>query len=141
MPYLRLQSPYLPIERKRAVTQKLIEITLRAFHLRPEERHSITVQFISPPEASDIDGHRPLFPRATDFVLEVIAHHLTDAKKRAFREEVINTLPPLLQTKAARFASLLRMRLDPRRLVTLQFAELSPDIGDPFTEEIERRAA
>ncbi len=141
MPYLRLHSPDLPIERKRAITQKLIEITLRAFHLRPEERHSITVQFIPPPETSEIDGHPSLFPRPTGFELEVIAHQLTDTKKQAFREDVVTTLPPLLQTTAGRIAGLLRLRLDPRRLITLHFAELSPAISDPFAEEFEQRAA
>ena len=140
MPYLRLHSPDLPIERKRAITQKLIEITLRAFHLRPEERHSITVQFIPPTEETETDGHPSLFPRATDFVLEVIAHQLTDAKKRAFREDVVSMLPPLLQTKAVRIAGLLRMRLAPHRLIELQFAELSPAISDPFIGEFERAA-
>lgn len=131
----------MPIERKRAITQKLIEITLRAFHLRPEERHSITVQFIPPPQTSDIDGDPTPFSHPTDFVLEVIAHQLTDGKKRAFREDALTKLSPLLQSKTARIAGLLRMRLDPRRLLTLQFAELSPAISDPFAEEFGQRAA
>jgi hypothetical protein len=141
VPYLRLYSPGLLIEQKRALTQKLIEITLRTFHLRPEDRHSITVQFIEPPEASEIGGPQSLFPRVTNFVLEVIAHHLTDAKKRAFREEAVSLLPPLLPTKAGRIARLLGIKPDPRRQVALQFAELSPAISDPFSEEPERRAA
>jgi hypothetical protein len=141
VPYLRLYSPDLLIEQKRAITQKLIEITLRTFHLRPEERHSITVQFIPPPEASEIDSPQPLFPRGTDFVLEVIAHHLTDAKKRTFREEAATMFPSLLPTKAGRIARLLGIKPDPNRQVALQFGELSPAVSDPFTEDSELRAA
>jgi hypothetical protein len=141
VPYLRLHSPDLLIEQKRAITQKLIEITLRTFHLRPEERHSITVQFIPPPEASEIDNPQLSIPRDADFFLEVIAHHLTDEKERAFREEAVTELPPMLPTKAGRIARLLGIKPDPRRQVALQFAELSPAVSDPFTEDSELRAA
>ena len=141
MPYLRLYSPDLLIEQKRAITQELIDITLRTFRLRPEERHSITVQFIPLPETSEIDKPQLSIPCDTDFVLEVIAHHLTDATERAFREEAATLLPPLLPTKAGRIARLLGFKPDPRRQVALQFAELSPAISDPFTEDSEPRAA
>jgi hypothetical protein len=141
VPYLRLYSPDLLIEQKRVITQKLIEITLRTFHLRPEERHSITVQFIPPPEVSEINSSQVSIPGDTGIVLEVIAHHLTDAKERAFREEAATLLPPLLRTKAGKISRLLGFKPDPRRQVALQFAELSPAISDPFTEDSERRAA
>ena len=78
MPYLRLYSSDVSIEQKRAIAQRLIEITIHTFNLRPEERHSITVQFI-PPQVNAVDGSQQLMPRGADFVLEVIAHHLTDA--------------------------------------------------------------
>src|ERR1039457_396983 len=88
MPYLRLYSRDVPIKQKRVIAQKLIEVTLRSFHLRPEERNRITIQFIPPPQMSGVDGPQPAIPRGRDFMLEVMAHHLTEAKKRAFGNEV-----------------------------------------------------
>ena len=141
MPYLRIYSPDMPIEQKRVIAQKLIEITQRAFQLLPEERHRITVQFIPPPRESDIDGFPPAVPRGNDFVLEVMAHHLTEAKKRAFGAEAATMLAPLLPTKArSRIARLLGIKLDPPQ-VALQFDDLSPAISDPFVADPERRAA
>jgi hypothetical protein len=141
VPYLRLYSPDLLIEQKRAITQKLIDITLRTFRLSPEERHSITVQFIPPPETSESDSPQPSTPHGADVVLEVIAHHLTAAKERAFREEAATVLPHLLPAKTGRIARLLGFRADRRRQVALQFAELSPAISDPFTDDTELQAA
>ena len=143
MPYLRLYSRDVSVEQKRAIAQRLIEITLRTFHLRPEERHNITVQFIPPPELRRVDSSQPLIPRGADFILEVVAHHLTEAKKRAFGETVATMLPPLLPTKARnRLARLLGIKPDRGRQVALQFAELSPAISEPFVvADSERRAA
>ena len=45
MPYLRVYSQAVPIEQKRVIAEKLIEITLRTFHLRAQERNRITIQF------------------------------------------------------------------------------------------------
>ena len=141
MPYLRIYSPDIPIEQKRVIAQKLIEITQRAFHLLPEERHRITVQFILPPRASDIDSFKPAGPRDDDVVLEVIAHHLTEAKKGAFRAEAATRLVPLLPAKArSRIARLLGIKLDPPQVV-LQFDDLSPAISDPLVADPERHAA
>ena len=142
MAYLRLYSRDVPIEQKRVIAQKLIETTLRTFHLRPEERNQITVQFIPPPQMSGVDGPRLALPRGADFMLEVIAHNLTDLKKRAFGEEVTTILAPLLPRKTrSRIARLLGIRPDSARQVALQFAELSPAISDPFVVDPDRRAA
>lgn len=142
MPYLRLYSREVPIENKRAIVQRLIEITLRTFYLRPEERHLITVQFIPPPQAGEIGNSHPLIPRGADFVLEVIAHHLTEAKKRAFGEEAQTLLTPMLPTKArSRIVHLLGIKSDLPRRVALEFSELSPAISDPFAVDPDRRAA
>jgi hypothetical protein len=100
------------------------------------------VQFIPPPEVSGIDSSQPLIPRGADFMLEVVAHHLTEAKKRAFGEAVATMLSPLLPTKAkSRLARLLGIKPDRDRQVALQFAELSPAISEPFVADSERRAA
>jgi hypothetical protein len=46
MPYLPLYSLDVAIE-KRLIAQKLIEITHRSLHLRPEERYRIPIHFIA----------------------------------------------------------------------------------------------
>ena len=144
MPYLRLYSRDrdLTVEQKRLVAQKLIEITLRTFHLRPEECNRITIQFIPPPQQSAVDGSQLAIPRGADFTLEVMAHHLTEAKKRAFAEEAAGMLPQVLPTRASsRVARLLGIKADPFRQIAFQFDELSPAISDPYLVDLEQRAA
>ena len=142
MPYLRLYSRDIPIEQKRAIAQKLIDITMRTLRLRPEERNRITVQFIPPPQVTGDDGYQPVIPSNADFMLEVMAHHLTEAKKKAFGDEVATKLTQLLPTKSrGGIARLLGIKTGPPRPVALQFDELSPAMSDPFVTEPERRAA
>ena len=102
MPYLRLYSSDVPIDQKRVIAQKLIEITLRAFHLRTEERNRITIQFIPLPQPWTVDGLKPLIARDADATLEVMAHNLTEGKRRAFAEEAHATLAPLVPVKTER---------------------------------------
>ena len=142
MPYLRLYSRDVAIEQKRLIAQKLIEITLRTFHLRPEERYRITIQFIAPPQMSGVDGSQAAIPHGANFLLEVMAHYLTEANKRAFAEEATAMLGQLLPTKPSRrIARLLGIKANPVRQIALQFAELSPAISDPWVVDSERRAA
>jgi hypothetical protein len=142
MPYLRLYSRGLPLEQKRVVAQKLIEITLRTFHLRADERNRITIQFITEPKLSGVDGFQPVLPRDADFTLEVISHDLTERKKRAFGEGVSTMLAPLLPVKPwRRLARLLRIEKDTAQKIALQFNRLSPAISDPFVVHPDRRVA
>ena len=142
MPYLRLYSRDIPIEQKRAIAQKLIDITMRTLRLRPEERNRITVQFIPPSQMTGDDAYQPVIPSNADFMLEVMAHHLTEAKKKAFGDEVASKLTQFLPSKAkGGIARLLGIKADPARQVALQFDELSPAMSDPFVTEPERRAA
>jgi hypothetical protein len=142
MPYLRLYSRDVPIEQKGIIAQNLIEVTLRTFHLCPEDRNRITVQFIPPPQVSGADVSHSVIPHGADFMLEVMAHHLTEANKRAFAEEAASMLAQLLPTKArSRTARLLGIKPDPPRRVALQFDELSPAISDPIVMDPERQAA
>jgi len=143
MPYLRLYSRNVPIEQKRVIGQKLMEITLHTFHLRPEERNRTTIQFIPPPQVSGADGSQLAIPRGADFMLEVMAHHMSDAKKRAFAEEAATMLAPLLPAKArSRIARLLGIKASPAPQIALQFDELSPAISDPVViDDTERLAA
>jgi hypothetical protein len=143
MPYLRLYSreEIVAIEQKRVITQKLIEITLRSFHLARKESNRITIQFIAATQESGGHGPQSAIPRGADLMLEVMAHHLTENEKRGFAEEVIAVLPQLIPTRIpTRIAHLLGIRADPRRYVALQFNELSPAVSDPW-QTLERRAA
>jgi len=142
MPYLRLYSREVSIEQKRVIAQSLIEITLRTFHLRPEECNQITIQFIPPPQVSGVDGSQPAIPLGADFMLEVMAHHLTEAKERAFAKEAAAIIVPLVPLQPRRLiARLLGVKTDPRQQIALQFTELSPAISDPFVVDPDRRAA
>jgi hypothetical protein len=142
MPYLRLYSREAQIEQKRVIAEQLIEITLRTFHLRPADRNRITIQFIPPSQVSGVDGYQPAIPHGADFMLEVIAHHLTEAIERAFAEDVSAKLAPLLPSKTgSRIARLLGIKSDSPYKIALRFDELSPAISDPVVFDPERRAA
>ena len=136
MPYLRVRSQALPIDQKRVMAQKLIEITLHAFHLRAEERSQITIQFLS--EAPEPDRDR----KDADFTLEVIGHGLTEEKKAAFAEETAGMITQLIPAKPrGLIARLLGSKADTQRQIALQFHELSPAISDPFVVYPPSRAA
>ena len=142
MPYLRLYSRDVPIDQKRVIAQKLIEITLRAFQLRGEDRNRITIQFIPLPQPWTIDGLKPLIARDADATLEVRAHDLTEGKKKAFAEEAIAMLAHLIPAKPrGRIARLLGIQARRPRQVALQFNELSPAISDPFVVDAEPKVA
>lgn len=142
MPYLRLYSQDVPVEQKRLIAQKLIDITLRAFHLPVEARNRITIQFITLPEVHGIDDLYRTIPRHADFTLEVIGHDLTEGKKKAFTEAAVTVLARLMPAKPrGRVARLLGIKADAPRQVALQFNELSPAISDPFVLDSERQVA
>jgi hypothetical protein len=75
-------------------------------------------------------------------MLEVMAHHLTEAKKKSFGDEVATELTQFLSSKVrSGIARLLGIKGGLPRQVALQFDELSPAMSDPFVTEPERRAA
>ena len=94
MPYLRLHSAEVSIEQKRVISQKLIEITMHAFCLRPEERYQISIEFISDPKSSAASwvGRRSSL-RDADCLFEVLGRDLTEEKKRVFAGETAAVLP------------------------------------------------
>jgi|HubBroStandDraft_6_1064221.scaffolds.fasta_scaffold1015587_2 hypothetical protein len=143
MPYLRLYASDVPLWQKRLIAQELIEITLRAFQLRAEDRHRITIQFIPLPQFS-VAGLEPVIPQDADFFLEVNDHGLTEEKKRVFTEEVKPMLAQALGAKPrSRFAQLQEINADISRPVALQFNELNPDelTGRDSAFVLEHRAA
>ncbi len=136
MPYLRVLSPALPIDQKRVMAQKLIEITLQAFRLRAEERSQITIQFISQASSHGDDVND------ADLTLEVIGHDLTDDKKAAFTEQTTGMIAHVMPLKPkGLIARLLGAKADVHRQIALQFHELSPGVSDPFVVYPLRRAA
>ncbi len=133
MPYLRLYSRDVPIEQKRVIAQKLIEITLRTFHMRAEERNRITIQFIPQAKSRMVARLLPLIPRDADATLEILAHNLTEGKKRALVEDATAMLAHLVpENPESRIASLLRLKAHRSRKIALRYIELSPAISDPF---------
>jgi hypothetical protein len=141
MPYLRLYARDLPIEQKRAIAQKLIDITLRTFKLGANQKYQTSIQFISR-QVSGVDGLRAAIPRGADFTLEVIGHNLTEEKKRAFAEEAAAMLTPMAPVRLGRrIALMLGFRESSRQKVCLQFNELSPAVSDPFIVDSQRFAA
>ncbi|MFZ1135681.1 MAG: hypothetical protein WAN69_12075 [Candidatus Korobacteraceae bacterium] len=141
MPYLRVYAREIPIEQKRVIAQKLIEITLRTFRLRANQRYQTSIQFITR-QSSGVDSLPAAIQRGADFTLEVIGHNLTDEKQRAFAEEAAAMLTPLAPVRpGTRIARLLGLRPNSSRQITLQFNELSPAISDPFVVHSQERAA
>jgi len=142
MPYLRLYARGLPIEQKRFIAQKLIEITLRTFKLHANQRYQTSVQFISTSHTSGGGGLPEGTPRGADFTLEVIGHDLTEEKKRAFAEEAAAVLAPMAPVRLGRrIVRLLRIRAKSPQQIALQFNELSPAVSDPFVLDSQPWAA
>ena len=141
MPYLRLCARALPIEQKRVIAQKLIDITLRTFKLRADQKYHTSVEFVTQ-QVSGVDGLRAAIPRGADFTLEVIGHNLTDDKKKAFAEEAAAMLTPMAPARlGSRIARLLGIKPKSSRQIALQFNELSPAVSDPFVVESQQLAA
>jgi hypothetical protein len=142
MPYLRLYSRDLAVDQKRVIAQKLIEITLRTFHLSAAERNRITIQFLPQAKPGTVARLMPLIPRDADATLEIMAHNLTEGKKRAFVEEATATLGNLVPGKSgSRIASWLRLKGASPRKIALQYFELSPAISDPFVVDTDNSVA
>jgi hypothetical protein len=124
---------------KRVIAQRLIEITLRTFHLRSDQRYQTSIQFITRFQA--VNGPKPALTRGADFTLEVMGHNLTEEKKRAFAEEAVAMLTPFVPVKLrGRIARRLGIKTDATRQIALQFNELSLAISDPFFVDPQRRA-
>jgi hypothetical protein len=145
MPYLRVYCPDVPLAQKRLIAQKLIEITLRTFHLRAEDRRRITIQFVPLPQLYAVPGLQAPISPGVDSTLEVNDHNLTEEKKKAFAEEARPMLASSLPAKpGSLIARLLGIKPDIARQVALQFNDLTPDdltSGEGNFRDREHRAA
>jgi hypothetical protein len=140
MPYLRLYSQDVPIDQKRVIAQNLIEITMHAFHLRPEERNRITIQFVPLSRLSEVESLQPAIsreiPRDVDVMLEVMGHDMTGRKKTEFTDALAAMSDHLMPVKpVSRIARLLGFGGVAPRQIALQFKELSPAISDLFVRD------
>ena len=130
MPYIRVYLPKVSIDQKRSIARKLIEITLRTFHLRPQDRYSISVEFISMIRARRLGLSST---DSTDLMLEVMGHELTEGTKRSFAKEAGGMLNQFLYSKSkSPFARLLGIKPEPPPKIAFQFAELNPAISEPY---------
>jgi hypothetical protein len=142
MPYLRLYARGLPSEQKRVVAQKLMEITLRTFQLRADQRYQTSIQFITQPHPPEVDELPAESPREGEFTLEVIGHNLTEEKKRAFAKEAATMLADVApERRWNRIARALGMKAKQSREICLLFNELSPAVSDPCLVDSHQCAA
>jgi len=131
MPYIRVYVPKASIKQQRSMAQTLIEITLRTFHLRPENRYRISVEFISRFRACTTNGLSTA-PRP-DLMVEVIGHDLTEGTKRAFAEEAAAMLAEFMRSNSRNpVARLLGITPETPPKIAFQFGELNPAISEPF---------
>ena len=146
MPYIRLYSPDVPLEQKREIARKLIDITLHSFRLPLDERDRITIQFLPQrPLGPHLPGSRRCELR-NDLTLEISDHDLTEEKRKRFVEAaapmLTNSLPRQPQGRIAR---LLGREPDPVFQVAFQFRDVNSQGEGRRREEpvtaTDRRAA
>ena len=125
MPYIRLYSREVSLAEKRMLAEKLIVATLGALQLPPEERTSITVQFV-PRHFAPSCFDSVLSANEPSAVLEVLHHDLTVHKIQA----LVEAATTVLRQSAAvphpgRIARMLHLQADPARQIGFQFNETS----------------
>jgi len=125
MPYIRLYSREVSLAEKRLLAEKLIAIALSALQLSPEERRTITIQFM--PRSMSPARFDQLFRKGEKkAVLEVSDRELTVEKITAF----VEAATPLLSQSAAversgRLARMLGWEADSARQIAFQFNDIS----------------
>jgi hypothetical protein len=124
MPYIRLYSQPLSLPSKRSIAQKLISITERTFHLRPEECGNINVQFLPPAsrDLRDLDESRLESNETADVLVEVSDRYLTPEKITAFVEASAPMLTSsVLTTESRRFARMLGLEAETCLQIAFEF--------------------
>jgi hypothetical protein len=121
LPYIRLYSRSLPLQRKRDIAHQLLSITERAFQLSPEECGNINVQFLPPPPAGD-EAPLDSSVQTADVFVDVSDRYLTPKKIAAFVEASAPMLSSAVLTgESRRFARMLGLKADPALQVAFQF--------------------
>jgi hypothetical protein len=133
-----LYSRDVPLEQKRVIARKLIEVTLDAFRLRPDDRHRITIQFLPQRRRwieATVDPEQ--FQPSPDLTVEVRDHNLTEDKRKAFAAAAARVLNESVAKKFRhRIVRFLGGRADDARQVAFQFKELEPLAGPPPKDSI-----
>jgi len=142
MPYLRLHLPTVSMEQKRFLAQRLIEITLRAFHLRSGDRYRISVEFVSHSWERSADRFWPWARGEPKFTLEVLGHGMTKGEQQAFSEEASDLLAQTLPMKSTSLLDrLLGIETDAHCQIAFQFGELSAAVSEPYVIHADSVAA
>ncbi|HZP24374.1 MAG TPA: hypothetical protein VFB04_13055 [Terriglobales bacterium] len=111
------------------LAEKLMSIALSAFHLSEQERHQVTIQFLSRSLCpAQLDGQ--FGSGETSAVLEVSEHDLTVQKITAF----VEAATPMLSESAAvkhsgPIARMLGREADPARQIAFQFNDTGSAAG------------
>jgi hypothetical protein len=122
VPYIRLYSQLLSLPSKRSIAQKLISITERTFHLRPEECGNINVQFLPPPSRDSDETSEESPSETADVFVEVSDRYLTPEKITAFVEASAPMLSgSVLTSESRRFARMLGLEADTCLQIAFQF--------------------
>ena len=142
MPYIRVYLPKVSIEQKRTIAQHLIDITLRTFHLRNQDRYRVSVEFVSMLRERAVNQFEPSISTSPDLVLEVMGHDLTESTKRAFSQEAGAVLAQFVRSNPRnRVAHLLGIRPPAPPKIAFEFGELNPAVSEPFVVHPHSRAA
>jgi hypothetical protein len=125
--------PEASIEKRRFIAQKFIDVTLRSFRLRAEDRHCISVEFISTSPVRRENHIPPTTENGDDLMVEVIGHDLTEERKHAFSGEAAAVLDefftPRWQNRITRFFGI-ETHTAPK--IAFRFGELNPAVSEPF---------
>ena len=144
MPYLRLYCSEIPVAQKREIARNLIDITLKTFALRREDRRRMIVQFQELWKANRANESQSVSQK-DDCILEVNADGLTDEKKKAFAEEVTPMLGRSLhRAPESRLARFFGFKAEPTRQIAIQFNDLGLAERvrrEPAVTVFDRRAA
>lgn len=133
MPYIRVYLPKASVEDRRFIAQRFIDVTLRTFHLRAEERHRISVEFVSSSPARWADYLMHTTEEREDFMVEVMAHELSEERERAFSNAAAAVLDELLTFRwQSRIARLFGIKTHTPPKIAFRFGELNPAVSEPF---------
>ena len=133
MPYIRVYLPKASVDDRRFIARKLIDVTLRTFHLRADERHRISVEFVSSSPARWADYLVHEAEDREDFMVEVMAHELSEERERAFSNAAAAVLDEFLTFRwQSRIARLLGINMHAHPKIAFRFGELNPAVSEPF---------
>jgi hypothetical protein len=130
----------MPLHEKRWITERLISITQRTFHLLPEQGENITIQFLPRYKSPDVnDQAEAMSAPPPKVVLEVSSEALPAEALSAF----VEAAAPMLSHSAAvgsrgQLSRMLRIGANQSRQIAFTFNQLD---SQNRQEPAERKAA